>query len=84
MTGPRAFRSRPLLLYTPRLTPTSQGGVLTPPRHVEDAAPYKDGPKSSYTYTRPRRPEGRPPYNFPFTPCKGRACPARNLPAACR
>ena len=57
---------------------------MTPPRHVEDAAPYKDGPKSSYTYTRPRRPEGRPPYNLPFTPRRGRACPARNLPAACR
>ena len=54
---------------------------MTPPRHVEDAAPYRDGPKSSYTYTRPRRPEGRPPYNLPFTPRRGRACPARNLPA---
>ena len=57
---------------------------MTPPLHVEDAAPYRDGPKSSYTYTRPRRPEGRPPYNLPFTPRRGRACPARNLPAACR
>ena len=37
-----------------------------------------------YTYTRLRRPEGRPPYHLPFTPRRGRACPARNLPAACR
>ena len=57
---------------------------MTPPRHVEDAAPYRDGPKPPYTYTRPRRPEGRPPYNLPFTSRRGRACPARNLPAACR
>ena len=52
---------------------------MTPPRGVEDAASYRDGPKSSYTYTRPRRPEGRPPYNLPFAPRRGRACPARAL-----
>ena len=56
---------------------------MTPPRHVEDAAPYKDGPKSSYTYTRPRRPEGRPPYNLPFTPVgAGHARPATSPPPA--
>ena len=57
---------------------------MTPPRHVEDAAPYKDGPKSSYTYTRPRRPEGRPPYNLPFTPPvgAGHARPATSPPPA--
>ena len=56
---------------------------MTPPRHVEDAAPYKDGPKSSYTYTRPRRPEGRPPYNLPFTPVgAGYARPATSPPPA--
>ena len=56
---------------------------MTPPRHVEDATPYKDGPKSSYTHTRPRRPEGRPPYNLPFTPVgAGHARPATSRPPA--
>ena len=56
---------------------------MTPPRHVEDAAPYRDGPKSSYTYTRPRRPEGRPPYNLPFTPVgAGHARPGTTPPPA--
>ena len=52
---------------------------MTPPRHVEDAAPYKDGPKSPYT----RAPSGQHPLTLP-PPRRGRACPARNLPAACR
>ena len=56
---------------------------MTPPRHVEDAAPYRDGPKSSYTYTRPRRPEGRPPYNLPSPPVgAGHARPATSPPPA--
>ena len=56
---------------------------MTPPRGVEDAAPYKDGPKPPYTYTRPRRPEGRPPYNLPFTPVgAGHARPATSPPPA--
>ena len=52
---------------------------MTPPRHVEDAAPYKDGPKSPHT----RSPSGQHPLTLP-PPRRGRACPARNLAAACR
>ena len=52
---------------------------MTPPRHVEDAAPYRDGPKPPHT----RAPSGQHPLTLP-TPRRGRACPARNLPAACR
>ena len=48
---------------------------MTPPRHVEDAAPYKDGPKPSHT----RVPSGQHPLTLP-PPRRGRACPARNLP----
>ena len=52
---------------------------MTPPRHVEDAAPYKDGPKPPHT----RAPSGQHPLTLQ-PPRRGRACPARNLPAACR
>ena len=64
-------------------------------------------PPPAHTRARPRRPEGRPPYNLPLPatrrggihpsrapsdqypltlplPRRGRACPARNLPTACR
>ena len=47
---------------------------MTPPRHVEDAAPYKDGPKSPYT----RAPSCQHPLTLP-PPRRGRACPARAL-----
>ena len=52
---------------------------MTPPQHVEDAAPYRDGPKLPHT----RAPSGQHPLTRP-PPRRGRACPARNLPAACR
>ena len=40
---------------------------MTPPRGVEDAAPYRDDPKTiPHTHARPRRPEVRPPYNLPL------------------
>ena len=52
---------------------------MTPPRHSEDAAPYRDGPKPPHT----RAPSGQHPLTLP-PPRRGRACPARNLPAACR
>ena len=48
---------------------------MTPPRHVKDAAPYKDGPKSPYT----RAPSGQHPLTLP-PHRRGRACPARNFP----
>ena len=47
---------------------------MTPPRHVEDAAPYKDGPKPPHT----RAPSGQHPLTLP-PPRRGRACPARTL-----
>ena len=48
---------------------------MTPPRGVEDAAPYRDGPKPPHT----RAPSGRHPLTLP-PPRRGRACPARNFP----
>ena len=47
---------------------------MTPPRHVEDAAPYRDGPKPPHT----RAPSGQHPLTLP-PPRRGWACPARNL-----
>ena len=52
---------------------------MTPPRHVEDAAPYKDGPKPPHT----RAPSGQHPLTPPPLR-RGRACPARALSAAAR
>ena len=52
---------------------------MTPPRHVKDAAPYRDSPKPPHT----RAPSGQHPLTLP-PPRRGRACQARNLPAACR
>ena len=47
---------------------------MTPPRHVEDAAPYRDGPKPPHT----RAPSCQHPLTLP-PPRRGRACPARNF-----
>ena len=47
---------------------------MTPPRHVEDAAPYRDGPKPPHT----RAPSCQHPLTLP-PPRRGRACPARAL-----
>ena len=44
---------------------------MTPPRHVEDAAPYKDGPKPSHTRSHFRHPVGA-----------GHAWPATSPPPA--
>ena len=71
MPGPRAFRRRPLLLYTPRLTPHRRegsgplrGSSRTPP-------PYKDGPKPPHT---------RSPFRHPVR--AGHARPATSPPPA--
>ena len=47
---------------------------MTPPRGVEDAAPYRDGPKPPHT----RAHSGQHPLTLP-PPRRGRACPARNF-----
>ena len=47
---------------------------MTPPRGVEDAAPYKDGPKPPHN----RAHSGQHPLTLP-PPRRGRACPARNF-----
>ena len=71
MPGPRAFRRRPLLLYTPRLTPHRRGGSW-PLRGTSRTPPPTKMVRNHPT------PAHLPP------PRRGRACPARNLPAACR
>ena len=49
---------------------------MTPPRHVEDAAPYKDGPKPPHT----RAPSGQHPLTLPPPVGAGHARPATSPP----
>ena len=52
---------------------------MTPPRHVKDAAPYKDGPKPPHT----RAPSGQHPLTLPPPPVgAGLARPATSPPPA--
>ena len=51
---------------------------MTPPRGVEDAAPYKDGPKPPHT----RSPSGRHPRTFHHPVGAGHARPATSPPPA--
>ena len=57
----RACPARSPAITTP-VSFASWGGVLTPPRGVEDAAPYNTIRRASHYRKRPRRPGGRPPY----------------------
>ena len=51
---------------------------MTPPRHVEDAAPYRDSPKPPHT----RAPSGPHPRTLPPPVGAGHARPATSLPPA--
>ena len=51
---------------------------MTPPRHVEDAAPYRDGPKPPHT----RAPSGQHPLTLPPPVGAGHARPATSPPPA--
>ena len=78
----RACPARSPAIAAP-LTCASEGGVLTPPRGVEDAAPYILGREPSANRRGGLPPSLAPLVRHPSTPPRrGRACPARSLASA--
>ena len=74
----RALSAAARYCFTHPVSPHTVGRVLTPPRHVEDAAPYKDGPKPPHT----RAPSGQHPLPFRHPVGAGHARPATSPPPA--
>ena len=78
MPGPHAFHNHPLLLCHP-VSPHTVGRGLDPSAARRGRRPLQRWPE-----TTPHPRTFRPAPAHPSAPRRGRACPARNLPAACR
>ena len=84
MPGPHAFHNHPLLLCHP-VSPHTVGRGLDPSAARRGRRPLQRWPETipAPMHARGGLRAGRPTI-FRSPPCRGRACPARNLPAACR